>query len=74
MNRDQVAANVARIKADLPEFIPFFKELYELGMVTGWRDITYVGPPRADPPGGIHAGQMVLESAAALKTRLGITR
>jgi hypothetical protein len=70
--RDRVAANVSRIKADLPEFVPFFKDLYELGMVTGWRDIDYVGPPRELPPGtkAVSTGQMVLESATALKERM----
>jgi hypothetical protein len=38
-------------------------------MATGWRDIDYVGPPRAVPR-GITAAEMVLESAAAIKARM----
>lgn len=71
-DRDRVAANIALIKRDLPEFIPFFKDMYELGMTTGWRDITYVGPPLPPDPRevGVYGTQMVLEGAAALKERM----
>lgn len=67
--RERIAANIAYTRANLPGFAEFFKDLHALGMVTGWRDIDYVGPPRAGPK-GITADKLVLESAAALKTRL----
>jgi hypothetical protein len=67
--RDRIAANIAYTKAHLPGFAAFFKDLHALGMVAGWRDIDYVGPPRPGPK-GITADRLVLESAAALKSRL----
>lgn len=67
--RARVASNIAAIKRDIPEFADFFKELFALGMVTGWRDVDYVGPPR-DGPRGLTADQLVLESAADLKARM----
>lgn len=67
--RDRIAANVAYAKANLPGFNTFFKDLYALGMVTGWRDIDYVGPARPGPK-GLTADKLVLESATALKARL----
>jgi hypothetical protein len=35
----------------LPEFEPFVKSLHKLGMIDGWRALTYVevGPPRECP-------------------------
>lgn len=67
--RDRIAANIAYTKAHLPGFAAFFKDLHALGMVTGWRDIDYVGPVRPGPK-GITADKLVLESATALKARL----
>ncbi len=66
--RERIAANIAYTRAHLPGFAEFFKDLHALGMVTGWRDIDYVGPPRAGPK-GITADKLVLESAAALKAK-----
>lgn len=67
--RERIAANIAYTKANLPGFAAFFKDLHALGMVTGWRDIDYVGPVRPGPR-GLTADQLVLESATALKARL----
>ncbi len=67
--RDRIAANIAYIKAHLPGFLGFFKDLHALGMATGWRDIDYTGPARPGPE-GITADKLVLEGATALKARL----
>lgn len=68
-DRERIAANIAYTKVHLPGFAAFFKDLHALGMVTGWRDIDYVGPARAGPK-GLTADKLVLESATALKARL----
>lgn len=67
--RERIAANIAYAKTYLPGFAALFKDLHTLGMVTGWRDIDYVGPARPGPK-GITADKLVLESATALKARL----
>lgn len=72
MNREQIAANVAEVKRLMPDLVPQIKALHEAGLIDGWRDVTYVGPHRPEPKNSVHAGQMVLESAAALKERIGL--
>lgn len=72
MNREQVAVNVAKVKALMPEMVPEIKALHEAGLIDGWRNVTYIGPHRPEPKNSVHGGQMVIESAAALKTRMGI--
>jgi len=69
IERDRIAANVAYIKAHLPGFAAFFKDIHALGMATGWRDIDYAGPARPGPK-GITADHLVLESTMAPKVRL----
>lgn len=72
MNRELIAANVAKVKALMPELVPEIKALHEAGLIDGWRDVVYIGPHRPEPKNSVHAGQMVLESAEQLKKRIGL--
>lgn len=56
---ERVAANIATIKRDMPELVPFFKELHALGMVNGWRDIAYIGPTPPERGRAVSAADMV---------------
>lgn len=38
----RVAENRALVHEHLPEALPFIKELHELGMIDGWRDVVEV--------------------------------
>jgi len=68
--RERVAETIVQVRALVPGLVPLVKDLHALGMFDGWRAINYVGPIRPDPPNCVHAGQMVLESAEALKERM----
>ncbi len=70
--RARVAANVAQVKALMPELVPEIKALHEAGLIEGWRNVAYIGPHRPRPPGerAVHAGQMALESMEKTKERM----
>jgi hypothetical protein len=70
MNREQVAHNVAEVRRLMPELVPEIKALHDAGLIDGWRDVAYIGPPRADPPRAVAVRDMVLTSAADLKERM----
>lgn len=38
-----------RVRRDVPEAVPCIRELLAAGMIAGWRNITYCGPPREIP-------------------------
>ncbi|MCW5624410.1 MAG: hypothetical protein KIT73_06830 [Burkholderiales bacterium] len=38
-----------RVKEHCPELVPFLKELHALGMIDGWRSVTYCGPVDGAP-------------------------
>lgn len=70
MNRDQVAATIAEVKRLMPELVPEIKALHAAGLIEGWRNVTYCGPPRADPPHCVSGADMVTETAAQIKERM----
>lgn len=37
---DAVARNKAFVQENMPELVPFIRELHELGMIAGWRAVT----------------------------------
>lgn len=45
----RVAETRAAVREHLPEAMPFIKELHELGMIDGWRDVEMISKPE---PGG----------------------
>ncbi len=69
MNREQIAATVAEVKCLMPELVPVVKELYEAGLIDGWRDVAYIGPHRPTPA-GLTVDRLVLESAESVKERM----
>ena len=40
--QERAAANRALVREHLPEVLPFIKELHELGMIDGWRNVEEV--------------------------------
>lgn len=46
MTEDQGREMRARVKAIIPEAVAFIRELHRLGLIAGWRNVVYVGPPR----------------------------
>lgn len=34
------------VKGQIPEVVPFIKDLYQAGLIEGWRNVVYVGPLR----------------------------
>ncbi len=43
MNQDAIAERRAFIHEHMPEMLPEIKELHALGMIDGWRNVTYAG-------------------------------
>lgn len=39
--REQVAENIAFVKAHLPELVPFVKDLHAEGLIDGWRAVRH---------------------------------
>jgi len=37
---EAVARNKAFVQENMPELVPFIRELHELGMIAGWRAVT----------------------------------
>lgn len=70
--RAAVAHKASLVKALMPELVPVIKELHEAGLIEGWRDVGYIGPHRPPREGerAVHVGQMVTESAAAMRERM----
>ncbi len=68
----RVAKNIELVKAIHPEMAGSIKALRAAGFDIGWRDISYTGPQRPEPINSLHAGQLVLESTAELKERVGL--
>lgn len=62
--RARIAQNVAAVRTQIPEVVPFLQELHAEGMIEGWRAVAYVGPHRPDPPGAVPVSAMALGSAA----------
>jgi hypothetical protein len=67
--RTRIANNIALVKSLMPEMAPIIKELHEVGLIEGWRNVVYVGPPRPEPY-GVTVAQMVLESVTETKERM----
>lgn len=67
--RARIANNIALVKSLMPEMVPFIKELHEVGLIDGWRNVAYIGPHRPEPR-GVTGDQMVLESVAQTKERM----
>ena len=59
-DRERIAGNVAALREQCPEFVPFFKELHAEGLVEGWRAIDYVGPHRPPPASAITVDKIML--------------
>lgn len=72
-DKARVAALATEVKEQVPEVIPFFKELHELGMVDGWRAFNGVAPhdpAAADPPGTVRMSDMQMETMDQTKERM----
>lgn len=65
--RERVAATITAVKEQMPSLANDIKALRAAGFDIGWRDVTYIGPPRPDLPGTVSGRDMVLVSAAELK-------
>lgn len=51
----KAAETAGQAKALMPEIVPIVKELYELGMIDGWRDVT-ITPLNGDDNGTMEQG------------------
>jgi hypothetical protein len=58
-----------RVHILLPDAVPFIRELAREGLITGWRNVVYVGPPR--PVTGAIDARMYLANSEALRTKHG---
>ena len=38
----------AAVHQQIPEALPWIRDLIAAGLIEGWRDVSYVGPPRTD--------------------------
>lgn len=43
-DREQIAENRAFVMENMPELLPFIKELHAQGAISGWRNVVEVGP------------------------------
>lgn len=50
------------VLAEIPDAVPFIRELHQAGLIDGWRNVSYVGPPRG--PVGISAREYLENSNA----------
>lgn len=50
---EQIYANARRVHDEMPELVPEIKALVDAGLIDGWRNVVYVGPPRPSPPGAV---------------------
>lgn len=55
IERQQAAETARQAKALMPEVVPIVKELYELGMIDGWRNVT-ITPLNGDDNGTMEQG------------------
>lgn len=53
--KTKAAATARQAKELMPEIVPIVKELYELGMIDGWRDVT-ITPLNGDDNGTMEQG------------------
>ena len=44
--RARIAETRHRFYECMPELVPAVRELVECGLIDGWRNVAYVGPPR----------------------------
>ena len=58
--RARIAGNVAGLREQCPELVPFFKDLHAEGLVDGWRAIDYVGPHRPPPASALSLDKIML--------------
>lgn len=70
--KQQVAANIELVRSIHPEMADSIKALRAAGFDIGWRNVAYVGPHRPEPENSITTADMVLESAADTKKRMGL--
>lgn len=71
VDRENIAATVAKVKHLMPELVPMIKELLDAGLIDGWRDVRYVGPHRPNPRHSVSGVDLVLGSMAQVKERMG---
>ena len=55
-DREQIVANIATIKATMPEMLPIIKSMVARGLIDGWRNVAWVGKSGESPPGIAYQG------------------
>ncbi|MDK9702480.1 MAG: hypothetical protein OEL20_05020 [Sulfuritalea sp.] len=64
--QEEIRARIATVREIFPEFASDMKALVAAGLVRGWRDLEYIGPPRENPREvAFDATQMVINRPAA---------
>jgi len=61
---DQIRANAAAVQAQMPELVPEIKALLAAGLIDGWRNVVYIGPPQPVNPGAVPGTDVMLGTFA----------
>ncbi len=60
----QIEARVAKVREIFPSLSKDVKALMEAGLIRGWRDLAYIGPPREEEGVAFDATQLVIHRPA----------